>query len=153
LVLPATPPAARRVLRALTGAMPLIGRNLVAVGGDSMNINTVYRDADIAWSVRAVPVPVVFFTHQNPVAWDEPGVRSQGSGVRSQGAASAAAMPLLPPNGTDDVLLHAELVSLLVQAAYQIDGVDGPALGLLTNSDALAARLRGRRPAYFEATG
>src|SRR5438874_2669341 len=77
LVLPAAPAAARRVLRALTGAAPLAGRNLVAISGDSMNINTVYRDADIAWNIRAVPVPVVFFTHQNPVAWDEPEDRGQ----------------------------------------------------------------------------
>src|SRR5262245_21786800 len=65
LVLPAAPAAARRVLRALTGAVPLAGHNLVAIGGDSMNINTVYRDADIAWNVRSVRVPFVFFTHHN----------------------------------------------------------------------------------------
>jgi hypothetical protein len=139
LVLPAAPAAARRVLHALTGAAPLAGRNLVAICGDSVNINTVYRDGDIAWNVRAVPVPFVFFTHQNPVAWDD-----GPSNTRT--VANASGSELLPPNGTDDVLLHAELVRRMAEAAFAPSG-------LLSNADALADRLRDRQPAYFDPSG
>jgi hypothetical protein len=153
LVLPAAPAAARRVLRALTGAAPLAGRNLVAIGGDSMNINTVYRDGDIAWNVRAVPVPFVFFTHQNPVAWDEvpesvvrESVQRKPSGNSRSTLHSPPSTELLPPNGTDDVLLHADLVRRLAEAAF-------PQSGLLSSADALAERLRDRQPAYFDTSG
>lgn len=143
LVLPAAPAAARRVLRALTGAVPLAGHNLVAIGGDSMNINTVYRDADIAWNVRSVPVPFVFFTHQNPVAWD---VRAGSVGDGPPSVANASGSELLPPNGTDDVLLHAALVRRLAEGAFQPSG-------LLSNAQGLADRLREGQPAYFDALG
>jgi hypothetical protein len=153
LVLPAAPAAARRILRALTGAAPLAGRNLVAVGGDSMNINTVYRDADIAWNVRALPVPFVFFAHQNPVAWDEVRESVEREGVLRKASDSSRSTldaprstELLPPNGTDDVLLPAALVRRLAEAAFQ-----PPAL--LSSADALAGRLRDRQPAYFDPSG
>ena len=70
LVLPAGPAQGRRVLRSVVGSLPLAGRNLVAVTGDSVGFNHLYRDGDFAWNVRAVPVPLVVFAHQNPVAWD-----------------------------------------------------------------------------------
>jgi hypothetical protein len=151
LVLPAAPAAARRVLRALTSAVPLAGRNLVASGGDSMNINTVYRDADIAWNVRTLPVPFVFFAHQNPVAWEE--VREsvvRDSVERQVSSRSTMDAPrsteLLPPNGTDDVLLPAFLVRRLTEAAFQQSA-------LLSSADALADRLRRGHPAYFDPSG
>ncbi len=90
------------------GRVPLAGRHLVAVCGDSMNINTVYRDADIAWDIRAMPVPIV----SSPTRTRSPGTRAtprRGAGRRCDGRA----VPLLPPNGTDDVLLHADLVQRL----------------------------------------
>jgi hypothetical protein len=143
LVLPAGASPARRVLRAMTGAMPLVGRNVVAVSGDAISFNNVYRDADITWNIRAVPVPLVFFTHQNPVAWDVgadlvplPGATGDDPGV------------LLPPTATDDVLLHAELVRILVESTYGTAGQAGA-----ENADALADRLRGRRPEFFEPDG
>ncbi|HTK78494.1 MAG TPA: hypothetical protein VL371_24760 [Gemmataceae bacterium] len=152
LVLPAGPAAARRVLRALTGAAPLAGRNLVAIGGDSMNINTVYRDADIAWNVRSLPVPFVFFAHQNPVAWDEEQIKAgsvsdgRRTGDSSPSVANASGSDLLPPNGTDDVLLHADLLRRLAEGAFQPSG-------LMANADGLADRLRERQPAFFDPSG
>jgi hypothetical protein len=147
LVLPAGAPQARRVLRALTEAMPFVGRNLVAVSGDSINLNNVYRDADLAWDTRAIPVPLVFFAHQNPTAWDaeaDPGrPRDPVRGSDDPGT-------LLPPTATDDVLLHAFLVRTLVESSY---GVDGDQPGLLARADVLAGRLREHRPALFEADG
>ncbi|HEY1376840.1 MAG TPA: hypothetical protein VGF55_08595, partial [Gemmataceae bacterium] len=86
----------------------------------------------------------VFFTHQNPVAWDVgpdltplPGATTDDPGV------------LLPPTATDDVLLHADLVRLLVEAAY--DGDAGPTL--VGSPVALAERLRTRRPDFFDPDG
>lgn len=47
LLLPTAAAPARRVLRSITGALPLVGRNLVAITGDSISLNNVYRDSDI----------------------------------------------------------------------------------------------------------
>ena len=58
---------------------------------------------------------------------------------------------LLPPTATDDVLLHAFLVRLLVESAYQVDTPAGPAL--TDSADVLLERLRGHRPAVFDAAG
>ncbi len=146
LVLPAGAAQARRVLRAMTGAMPFVGRNVVAVSGDSISLNTVYRDADIAWNVRAVPIPVVFFAHQNPVAWDVDPDQKPLAGAKADDPGV-----LVPPTATDDVLLHAFLVRLLVESAYQIDQPAGPAL--TDSADVLAERLRGHRPVVFDAAG
>ncbi len=154
LVLPGSVAPARRVLRAITGAMPLAGQQLVAISGDSINVNTVYRDADFAWSIRAVPVPLVFFTHQNPVAWD---VDPDAGPSAAPGTAADDPGRLLPPTATDDVLLPAELVRMLAESAYQFDGTASAGAAappdLLDNANELAARLRGRRPAFFDATG
>jgi hypothetical protein len=121
LILPATTAPARRMLRALCGPAPLIGRHLVAVAGDAVSLNTVLRDAEFAWNVRTLPVPLVLFAHQNPVAWED--------------------VPLVdPPNGTDEVLLSAELVRRLARAAF------APAAGggrqLLTDAGPVVDRLR-----------
>jgi hypothetical protein len=142
LILPASAGPARRVLRAVTGVRPLAGRSLVAVTGDSININNVYRDADIVWNSRALPIPMVFFTHQNPVAWDP---------VGDTGTSAADPARLLPPNGTDDVLLHRDLVRLLVEGAYGIG--TSRARELLGNANELAARFRALQPPFFDAAG
>jgi hypothetical protein len=145
LVLPAGAAQARRVLRALTEAMPFVGRNIVAVSGDSINLNNVYRDSDLAWDTRAIPVPLVFFAHQNPTAWDaEPG------SATAAGAKGDDPGVLLPPTATDDVLLHAFLVRTLVESAY---GLDAGEAKLVDSADVLAGRLREHRPALFEADG
>ena len=60
--------------------------------------------------------------------------------------ADASGSDLLPPNGTDDVLLHAALVRRLAEAAFQPSG-------LLSNADGLADRLRDRQPGYFDPSG
>ena len=88
LVLPAGAAQSRRILQALAEALPNVRRKVVAVGGDSINVNTVYRDADIAWNIRAIKVPFVFFAHQNPVAWDRSDRRRRKAG-RSRSSSSA----------------------------------------------------------------
>src|SRR5262249_61671561 len=69
LVLPAVTQPARRILRAFAADTPLIGQRLVAVTGDGVSFNTVFRDGDVVWPVRELSIPLVFFAHQNPVAW------------------------------------------------------------------------------------
>lgn len=160
LVLPTTAAPARRVLRAVTGALPLIGRSLVAVTGDSISLNNVYRDADVGWNVRSLAVPVVFFAHQNPVGWDwaapeEDLTWPPGKVHKSPTPASLEGLPpsaLAAPTNTDEVLLHRDLVRLVVRAAYGLSDVHSP-LGLTRSADELARRLRDRDPPYFGPNG
>jgi hypothetical protein len=146
LIMPASAGPARRVLRAVTGVRPLAGRSLVAVTGDSININNVYRDTDIVWSSRALPIPLVFFAHQNPVAWDTPRVPQLDAPV-----SVAASDGLLPPNGTDDVLLFRDLVDILVTNAY--GGDDAAKTQLVDSSAVLAKRFRSLEPPFFDSSG
>ena len=98
LVLPAVTQPARRMIRAFAADSPLIGRSMVAVTGDGVSFNTVYRDGEVAWPTRDLSIPLVFFAHQNPVAWadDDP-------------------TPIATRTSTDDVLLFADIVRLLGQ--------------------------------------
>jgi hypothetical protein len=128
----------------------LAGRSLVAVTGDSININNVYRDADIVWNSRALPIPLVFFAHQNPVAWDVE-VKEEPKSSDSSFILPPSSLTLLPPNGTDDVLVFRDLVRLLAESAYPSDRRTSPQL--LANADELAARLRATEPPFFDSSG
>jgi hypothetical protein len=131
LVLPAVTQPARRILRAFAADSPLIGKHLLAVTGDGVSFNTTYRDGDVAWPVRELSIPLVFFAHQNPVAW--------------AGPSDPAGAALHPPNSTDDVLLFADEVRVLAEAVFARDGA--------VDADGLAARLRAREPAFFTKAG
>ncbi|MBY0526780.1 MAG: hypothetical protein K2R98_25535 [Gemmataceae bacterium] len=133
LVLPAMEKPARRILRGLTATAPGEIRDMVAVTGDSISFNVIYRDRDIAWNIQDMPVPLVFFTHQNPVAWKE----------------GPAHSPARAESGTDDELLNAEIVRVLLEATFAgcarrraTGEPKGPAR-LVANSDDLARELRG----------
>ncbi len=120
LILPASTAPARRFLRALAGASPLIGKNLVAVNGDAISINDVYRDGALQWNIRDLPVPLVFFAQQNPVGWDD---------------------DLPQPAATDEVLLFTDLIGeVLIHTVYPDD--EEPA----ANADVLLERIRRPRP-------
>jgi hypothetical protein len=131
LVLPAATQPARRILRAFAADTPLIGKHLVAVTGDSVSFNTTYRDGDVAWPVRELSIPLVFFAHQNPVAWDK---TDEPPGT-----------PLGVRNSTDDVLLFADEVQVVAEAVFGRTGVK--------DADELAASLRAREPAFFTPDG
>jgi hypothetical protein len=136
LVLPASDRQARRMIRGLSNAAPLEMRNLLAVTGDSISFNVIYRDRDIAWHIQDMPVPLVLFAHQNPAAWPdnpEPDARTHY------------------PNATDDELLNAEIVRELVVACF--GKTDNGETTLLTSADALKRRLFERHPRLFEADG
>jgi hypothetical protein len=142
LILPTVPQPARRVLGGLTGAAPELGNHLVAVSGDAISFNHVYRDGPLIWNVRLVPVPLVFFTHQNPVKWDD-----------ESEAKTPGRYCLLPPNGTDDVLHFADVMRIVAECAYDLRPSSGGPVNLLTTSEELATRLSAREPAYFDADG
>jgi len=141
LVLPAVEKPARRALRGLVVAEPMEARNFIALTGDSFSLNVVYRDRHFAWDVRSMPMPLVFFAHQNPVAWAEPGA-APGAG---------AATPF--PNATDDELLYADLVQVLLEGAYATSPGSNREPTLVTNSDQLRERLGRREPAFFTPKG
>lgn len=139
LVIPAVEKPARRILRGLSAAAPKEVRNVVAVTGDSISFNVVYRDREIAWNIQDMPVPLVFFCHQNPAAWrEEKPVPDERLNTRF-------------PNATDDELLNADIIRVLLDAAF-VRPESGPPQ-LLTDPDALAQRLHDRQPAFFDADG
>jgi hypothetical protein len=132
LVLPAVTQPARRAIRAFAADSPLIGQRLIAVTGDGVSFNTVFRDADVAWPVQELSVPLVFFAHQNPVAWDDD--RDVPSDIA-----------LHPQTGTDDVLLFADMVRVIAEEIYIGDKVK--------HADKLLAKLRARPPGFYAPDG
>lgn len=122
LVLPAVTQPARRALRALAAESPLIGkRQLVAVTGDGVSFNTVFRDGDVAWPVQELSIPLVFFAHANPVAW-----------TGDEGPPDTTS--LHPPSATDDVLQFADMIKVAAKALYLGERV--------TEADKFMAKLR-----------
>jgi len=142
LILPTVPQPARRVLGGLAGAAPGLGQHLVAVSGDAISFNHIYRDGALIWNVRLVPVPLVFFTHQNPVNWDDEEAQS-----------TPGRYCLVPPNGTDDVLHFADVVRILATCAYNLRPSPAGPNDLLTTSDELGKRLQALDPPHFDADG
>jgi hypothetical protein len=126
LILPTSTAPARRFLRALTGEEPFIGKRLVAVNGDAISINDVYRDGGLQWNVRDVAVPLVFFAHQNPIDWGD---------------------DLPPPAGTDEVLLFADLMRVLA-ATVRPDGGE-----LVRDSETLRENVSRQELIRFDADG
>jgi hypothetical protein len=144
LVIPTVAPPARRVLQTLAEGQPRIGRRLVALTGDGISVNTIYRDADFAWPIRSLQIPLVMFTHNNPFGWDGPGGPTPPPGYE-----------LKPPNSTEDVLHFAELGRVAAQAAFPRPEEPPVAVrgGLVNRADALLRRLRDHAPAFFDKEG
>mgnify|MGYP000369974843 CR=1 FL=1 len=132
LVLPAVTQPTRRMLRSFAAESPLIGKRLVAVNGDGVSFNFIYRDGEVNWPIRELAIPLVLFAHQNPVAW--------GTDDKSAGSDS-----LQPPNSTDDVLLFADMIRVIAKGIYSDPRV--------TEADGLANKLRSGQPEYFNAEG
>lgn len=123
LVLPTGTQRARRFLRTLCRMAPREMDNVVVISGDSIVFNHVFRDRDLAWNILDMPVPLVFFSHRNPVD-HEAGFCEQ---MKSKDVACHS--------GTQDVLLFSDLISAITQALLQ----DGRLLG---NADEFEIRLR-----------
>lgn len=132
LVLPTLVQPARRILRKLAISNPAAVRNVVAVTGDSINFNNIYRDRHVTWNVQEMPLPLVFFCHQDPVAWDDVNWQTPDLARRARSA-------------TDDVLLNSEMLRLIVTA--------WPSTRTPTDPDDFAKNLRGLSPAFFAPDG
>lgn len=133
LVLPTTTQPARRLLHAIVQADPRNAAKLVVVSGDGLPLNAVLRDGEFAWPVSALPVPLVFFAHNNPVAWDQPGTAPPNYAFR-------------PPNGTEEEMHFGELAKVLATACFP------PHQPTTTGGDELIARLR-ERTDFFDPNG
>jgi hypothetical protein len=105
LVLPTTSQRARRFLRMLCSMAPMDLRNLLVMSGDAINFNNIYRDRDLAWNILDLPVPLVFFSHRNPIN------QAAGFGQKMENYVSTT--------GTQDLLLYADILNSLLQAAFQ----------------------------------
>jgi hypothetical protein len=143
LVIPTVAPSARRVLKTLAEGQPRLGRRLVALTGDGIGVNTIYRDAEFAWPIRTLQISLVMFTHNNPFGWDEPGGPTPPRGYE-----------LVPPNSTEDVLHFAELGRHVARAVFPAEPKSYRLRqGLLTRADDLAASLWAANPPFFDKDG
>lgn len=134
LVLPSTAQSARRLLRAVVEADPVAAKKLVVVTGDGIPLNAVLRDGEFAWPVSALPVPLVFFAHNNPVAWD------------AAGSNPPAGYRFRPPTGTEEPMHFGELSNVLARACFP-DGHPAASRG-----DELVTRLK-ERTDFFNPNG
>jgi hypothetical protein len=124
VVLPTTSQRARRFLRTLCSMAPQDLRNLVVMSGDAITFNNIYRDRDLAWNILDMPVPLVFFSHRNPIT------QAAGFGQKVDNYISTT--------GTQDLLLYADILNALLQAAFQNQV-------LTADADALKQRLQATR--------
>lgn len=145
LILPTVTQPARRLLKTLCDSAPRIGSRVVAVTGDGISVNAVYRDGEFQWPIQAVPVPLVLFTHADPVGWDD----------AVPVARPPAGYELVPPTATDDVLHFAELTRVVAESCFGVGDCPGPGAGnaVVARADDLAAGLRGRCPTMFDDHG
>jgi hypothetical protein len=140
LVLPADDRCLRRFLRALVNAAPMAMRNAVVMTGDYLGLDAFYRDRAWAWNVQEFPVPLVFFSHQNPMearVWEvlEPGKTARDGAYFSN---------------TGTVLLNTFLMENLIQAAVPPSGAGEPR-PMCVSARELAQRLR--TTAHFDDHG
>jgi hypothetical protein len=140
LILPTVSAPARRTLRALVQGNPDVGRQVVAVTGDGIAVNTFFRDRDFAWPVRSIRVPFVSFAHADPFAWDVP-----GRGTPPPGYELTPPRPGEVRSTTEDLQHYHRLVRVVAAAAFP----DSSA-AIASSSDALAKELHALEPAFFE---
>jgi hypothetical protein len=118
LVLPTGAQRVRRVVRDLCRQAPASARRLVIANGDAISFNTVFRDRDLAWNILDLPVPLVFFSHRNPIS------RSAGFDPSNPKALTS----------TQDLLFYRDLLESICHAAFDRSN-------LLADSDAMRRRL------------
>ncbi|VTR99068.1 hypothetical protein [Tuwongella immobilis] len=140
LVIPGVANPARRLLRAITAANPELASQMVAVTGDSISMNTVYRDGGYAWNVRDISMPFVFFAHHNPVEWVATPPPSHPEADNQD--------ILTPPTGTEDVLRNSEMITVLMRSM-----VDSESNDFHADWTALASRLKSQHLDRFQANG
>lgn len=139
IVVPTVPAPARRVLGALAHDRNA-ARRLVAVTGDGISINTLFRDGEFAWPVRALPIPLVLFTHADPFGWDGP-----GDPVPPKGYELTPPRPGAVKSTVEDVHLFTTMARAVVRGAFPDNGAAA------AGADRFVAHLRGQ--GFFDATG
>jgi hypothetical protein len=141
LVLPAVTQPARRLLHAIIEAYPGARRRLVVVTGDGIPVNAMLRDGDFAWPMASLGIPVVFFTHANPVGWD-----NTAMGVREKPVPPGYS--LLPPNSTEEAAHFEEMGRILAEVCFPKNSP-----GLITRGDELITNLHEMKPPFFDRQG
>ena len=112
LAMPTGVQPARRVLRTLCRRAPAEVQDLVVITGDSISFNNVYRDGELEWNILDMPVPLIFFSHRNPI--DE----SAGFRPRTEARTDDRQQTDFPTTGTHEILVLRDIVEALVQAAW-----------------------------------
>jgi len=123
LVLPTGTERARRFLRTVANQGPEQITRLVVLSGDAITFNNVFRDRDAAWNVQDMPLPVVFFSHRDPID-AEAGFRSRPN-PNDRSATT----------GTQDLLLYRDIIEALLLAA-------GPGPATLNDAEQTLQELR-----------
>jgi hypothetical protein len=119
IVVPTVPAPARRVLSALAQARGSATR-LVAVTGDGISVNTLFRDGEFAWPVRALPIPLVLFTHADPFDWDDPGDEPP------KGYELTPPRPGAVKSTVEDIHLFTGMARAVVRGAFPDGGATAP---------------------------
>ncbi len=134
MLLPADAERSRRVLRTVVRrSTPRDLRNLVVMTCDSLNFNTIYRDRNVTWNIQDLPVPLVMFSHRNPVAEDV--------GFKEQTSPGST--------GTEDLLLYRDMLQTLLLTAYTGSQLAQPDADLVSSLHGLTwanGRVRLPRP-------
>lgn len=141
LLLPTVTVPARRVLQALVQEESEVGQRLVAVTGDGISVNTLFRDREVAWPIRTMPIPIVLFAHADPFAWDEP---TEGDRF-PHGYALVAPPPGRVCSTTEDVEHFRRLIEVLVSTVYRTD----PPV-LLDSPEELCQAFQRLEPPFFD---
>ncbi len=144
VIVPSVTAPARRVLRSLVQGNPAVGRRLVAVTGDGLGVNTLFRDRDFAWPVRTLTVPLVMFTHADPFAWDNPG----SSPLAPRGYELDPPKPGLVRSSTEDIRLFTRMARIVTGGVFP-----NGSTSIVRSSEALANNLRSLKPAFFDKDG
>ncbi|HYV38581.1 MAG TPA: hypothetical protein VE988_23050 [Gemmataceae bacterium] len=104
MLLPADADRARRFLRTVVRRSdPADLKNLIVMTGDSLGFNTIFRDRNVSWNIQDLPVPLVMFSHRNPVSKEVGFDEASASGG----------------TGTEDLLLYRDILETVLLTAYQ----------------------------------
>jgi hypothetical protein len=144
LIMPTVTAPARRTLRTLVQGDPSIGRRLVAVTGDGISVNTLFRDREFAWPVRSIPVPLVLFTHGDPFGWDAPGSTVQPP----PGYALIPPKPDTVRSSTEEIKLYTRFIRVVASASFPDQKST-----ITETADGVAQRLRSLQPPFFDSEG
>ncbi len=84
-------------------------------------MNTLFRDGEFAWPVRALPIPLVMFTHADPFGWDAP-----GDPVPPKGYELVPPRPGAVKSTVEDVHLFTGVARALARGAFPDSGATVP---------------------------